>query len=110
MEDMEDYVPEDPEIFAFGLQFYAGEQGGNGEDSFDLIVVTPKWLLFNSEEKIIVGRHKLIVFNYNYHKLKEFISSYVEECTGATWKEVAQKIGRLGQWEFEDYQECPGKE
>ncbi|MHB8793345.1 MAG: Imm8 family immunity protein [Thermoleophilia bacterium] len=52
-----------------------------------------------------MGRHYLIMLNYNLERLKNFIVSYVESCTGDTWQEVAEKLGRLGKWEFEDYQE-----
>ena len=104
MDEMAKYVPEDPEVFSLGLEFNAGVEGEKGSDLFNLVVVTPKWLLYNSEEKIIIGRHKLIVFNYNAERLKNFIISYVESCTGDTWQEVAEKIGRLGKWEYEDYQ------
>lgn len=103
--DIETYFPDDPEVFAFGLQILAGAIGEEGKETFDLFVVSPKWILFNSEEKIFMGRHYLIMLNYNLDRLKNFIVSYVESCTGDTWQEVTEKLGRLGKWEFEDYQE-----
>ncbi|WP_425508353.1 Imm8 family immunity protein [Tahibacter amnicola] len=32
------------------------------------------------------------------------IRRYCERCIGGDWKAVAQKVARIGQWEFEDYQ------
>lgn len=104
-EDLETFIPEDPEVWAFPLQIIAGPKGEPGEESFNLVVMTPKWLLYNSEEKLVIGRHKLFMFNYDFKRLKQFLVSYVESCTGDTWQEVADKLGRLGYWEFEDYQE-----
>ena len=105
LEDLEDWVPADPEVFTFGLQLIVGAEGAEGEDSFDINVVTPKWLLFNSEEKIFIGRHYLIMLSFNFERLRNYIASYIETCTGDTWLEVAEKLGRLGKWEFEDYRE-----
>lgn len=99
------FIPEEPDMFAFGLHFLAGADGEEGYDAFEVFVVSPKWLLLNSKEDIFMGRHMLIMHKYHYQTLRKFIVSYVESCTGETWQEVAEKIGRLGKWEFEDYQE-----
>jgi len=104
LEDLENYVPEDPEIFRFGVQVTVGAEGEEGVDSFDIKVVSPKWILFNGTEKIFMGRHYLIMLNYDFDRLKNFIVSYIESCTGNTWKEVADKVGRLGKSEYEDYE------
>ncbi len=52
----------------------------------------------------IIGRHHLLVFHYNYAELERFIAKYAERCTGNSWPEVAEKLSRLGHWEFEDSQ------
>jgi immunity protein 8 of polymorphic toxin system len=104
--DLQAYVPDDPEDVGFLLQFFAGPEGQEGEESFDLVVCTPKWLLKrHSSEEVINGRHHLIVLHYDLERITGFIRSYVESCSGATWREVAEQLGRLGRWEFEDYRE-----
>jgi hypothetical protein len=35
--------------------------------------------------------------------LRSFLTRRVENLTGETWREVAEKVARLGLWEFEDY-------
>ncbi len=40
---------------------------------------------------------------YNYEQLRRFIEGYCSTSTGNSWKEVAEKIARVGYWEFEDY-------
>jgi hypothetical protein len=104
IEDLASYVSNPRDNFGFLLQIMAGPQGGEGEESFDVFVCTPEWLKQNrSQTGIIVGRHYLIVFEYNYNRLLSFLDEYCSQCSGQTWQEVAQQLGRLGKWEFEDY-------
>jgi len=68
------------------------------------MIVTPKWLeRTQSKEDVVVGRHHLLVFEYNLTRIIDFIKRYCESCTGADWTEVGTKVARLGHWEFEDY-------
>jgi hypothetical protein len=82
-----------------------GPDAHDGMESFQIIVCTPRWLEANRPPKdIIVGRHYLIVFEYNYGRILERIETYLRHCTGSTWEAGAAKVSRLGLWEFEDYQ------
>ena len=102
--DLAAFRPSDADNFAFLLQILVGPDTGPGEESFDVHVCTPRWLLENhSNEEIITGRHKLIMFRYDYERLYRFIENAVNEATGSNWQEVASRLARLGHWEFEDY-------
>jgi len=102
--DLKSYTPQDRECFALQLQVMVGPKGMEGEESFDLTVCTPKWLLKQyDKDDIVVGRHHIIVFEYHYHKMIDFIKRLIESCEGDDWEEVAQKVSRYGMWEFEDY-------
>jgi hypothetical protein len=102
--DLETYRPEVEDCFAFLLQIFVGSDSDEGEESFDVTVVTPAWLAkHHKPNDIVIGRHYLIVFGYSYSVLSEFISSYVSTCCGETWDEVSAELARLGKWEFEDY-------
>ena len=106
IDDLPNYIPSDPEAFSFQLRLIAGPESEPGEESFDIQVCTPKWLLENHRrEDIIIGRHYLIVMEYNYERILRFINKFLLRCEGSTWTEVAEKLGRLGFWEFEDYRE-----
>ena len=106
IDSLSTYSPGDPESFSFLLQAFVGPKDTEGEESFCIQVCTPKWLNENyNQEDVIIGRHLLIVLNYNYDRILNRIKEYVRSCSGKTWKEVAEKIGRIGRWEFEDYSE-----
>jgi hypothetical protein len=106
VDDLSNYIPSDPESFSFLLQMVAGPECEEGEESFDIQVCTPKWMLENyKQDEIIIGRHYLIVMEYNYDRILQRIRSFCSRCEGSTWEEVAEKLNRLGHWEFEDYQE-----
>ena len=106
IENLTKYYPDDPENFSFLLQAIVSPFGEEGEESFDIEVCTPKWLSENYQKNdIVIGRHLLIVFDYNYDRIFNKIKSYIENCSGDTWRKIAEQVGRLGKWEFEDYSE-----
>ena len=106
--DLPSYVPEVSDNFGLLLQAMIGPKGTDGEESFDVQVCTPKWLLSHHDATdVVLGRHYLIVFEYNYGRLVKLISSYCNECSGQTWQEIAARLGELGKWEFENYRPTP---
>jgi hypothetical protein len=86
------------------MQVMIGPKSGNGEESFDIHLCTPQWLIENSKKTdVIFGRHYLIVFEYDFEKIEKKLKSFVANIDEPTWDEVAQKLSRIGMWEFEDY-------
>jgi Immunity protein 8 len=103
--EVENYLPDEEDTFGFTLRAMVGPMGGQGEESFDIVVCTPKWLMEKyGASDVLLGLHKLIVFKYDYPRLRQFVEKYLMRCSGNTWEEVAQKVSLLGQWEFEGYQ------
>ncbi|HVK37691.1 MAG TPA: immunity 8 family protein [Candidatus Kapabacteria bacterium] len=103
-DDLSGYVPTDSRNFCLAMRLIAGPAGGEGEESFDFRVCTPDWLsasLTSGEIRLL--RHILLVDEYNYSKTYRFVSDFVESCTGEGWDVIAEKLSRLGYWEFEDY-------
>jgi hypothetical protein len=45
----------------------------------------------------------LIVKDYDPSLIKKLVRKFVERWSGESWHEVAQKVARIGAWEFEDY-------
>jgi hypothetical protein len=104
VEDLVKYSPDDPDCFSLHLRVIVGPKDQLGEESFDVEVCTPNWFLHKyGRQNVIIGRHFLIVFEYNFERIRRTIIDFCENCTGDTWEEVALKVSRLGYWEFEDY-------
>ena len=103
--DLQSYRPSDPTLFAFLLEASIGPVNEAGADLFSIYVCTPEWLRDHAGTDVaIFGRHLLIVFDYDLPAIQETISRYVTSCSGSSWNEVAERIGRMVAWEFEDYQ------
>lgn len=102
--DLATYSPPESDDFGFLLQLLIGPENADGMESFQVVVCTPKWLSKkHHQSEIVIGRHHLIVFEYDYNRLMAFVRSYVSQCAGENWKEIALKLARFGHWEFEDY-------
>lgn len=102
--DLATFVPSDPRDVAVLIQIMAGPADGPGEESFDGVVCTPHWLdRWVQENGPTVGRHYLVVAEYDEPRTRVFLTEEVESLEAETWPELAAKIGRVGMWEFEDY-------
>lgn len=103
--DFFDYQPEDPEDFGFPLNLTIGIEGQRGADNFELMVATPKYIqkMYPNQSAILL-RHYLIVFHYDFNEILDVINNYVRSIEEDSWDKVAEKIGRIAHWEFEDYQ------
>ncbi len=102
--DLASFVPEHSTKFGFLLQIIAGPLGERGEESFDVVVCTPSLLSERLGPKgFLIGRHHLLMNQYDYPALAQFISDYCKNCRGQSWREVAEQLGRIGKWEFENY-------
>lgn len=102
IEDLARFVPDVPDEFAVPLVLEVGALGLRGKERFDLLVVTPSWLLRRHGKKgAIMGRGKLIVFEWDFERIKVLLARKVEACSGATWPEVAGKVDRMADWEGE---------
>ena len=99
-------LPEDPAEFAFLATLSVGPSDGPGEETFGVQVCTPEWLARRCEaEPFVDVRHTIMttIAGYSEGGLRSYLTRRVEQATGETWEEVAEKLARLGQWEFEDY-------
>jgi hypothetical protein len=106
IEDLSNYSPPQFDNFCFLFRAMVGPAEREGKESFDIQVCTPKWLLSNmKEDEIICGRHFLIVLEYQFERILNRIKNVIESCNGKDWDEVAEKVSRIGFWEFEDYKD-----
>jgi hypothetical protein len=102
--DLARYVPADADAFAVPLVLEIGALGVRGRERFDLLVVTPRWLLERHGRKgAVPGQGLLLVFEWNFERIKAYLAREVERCTGQTWPEVARRVGRIAEWEGGDH-------
>ena len=102
--DLTSYQPKQPNDFGFLVQAMIGPSTSPGEESFDFLVCSSKWLGANLRNRShLFGRHYLFLEEYDYDVLYNAISNLCSNTSGATWQEVAAKLSRFGKWEFEDY-------
>ncbi len=105
VDDLTAWVP-DREDWALPVRIVAGPDDGPGEESFDVMVCSVAWIADRVDRLgIIDGRHHVLVDSFNWASLSRYLSRRVSECQGDTWSEVAERLGRLGFWEFEDYRD-----
>ena len=103
VQDLASWQPASDE-WSIGLRILAGPADGPGEESFDLTVCSVDWLAAQvRREGVVDGRHYLVADGFNWSVLNSYIENRVRQCEGATWREVAERLGRFGYWEFEDY-------
>jgi hypothetical protein len=102
--DFNTYRPIDEKSFSFLLTVAVGPKDTMEEELFDIEVCTPQWLMENHNlREIVLGKHKLIVFEFNMQGILEKINDLFGRCNGKDWNEIAIKLSRIGHWEFEDY-------
>ncbi|HZZ83990.1 MAG TPA: immunity 8 family protein [Anaeromyxobacteraceae bacterium] len=97
--DLARYAPALPDEFAVPLILEVGPLGLRGREEFELLVVTPRWLLRrHGAGGVVSGRSKLIVFEWDFARVKAFLTREVAACSGESWPEVARRVGRFADW------------
>jgi len=100
--ELEEFKPEDPSNFEIDLEIFVGFEASPGEERFDLTVCTPHWILeLLKEDDPMMGHGIIIVSNYSYPQIVEYIKSYVKMCVGSNIDDAMRRVGLLGEWESE---------
>ena len=97
-----EYVPEIQNCFCLWMTFIVGGVDSEGGDYFRLKVCTSEWLRRNVSDPLW-GRHVLVVDEYRPQDIIDFVSKYISSLDERDWLELANKISRVMEWEFEDY-------
>lgn len=106
IDDLQGHVPEDLECFCFLLQIMIAPDGVDGEESFDILVCTPKYLDGTNDHTMAdFGRHMLLAKHYDFRRIADKIESFCDSLDEPDWEALACKSARIGHWEFEDYEE-----
>lgn len=101
---LESFEPEDALHFALLVGAYIGAGSTGGEELFTFTVCSPQWV---ADQPLAKGfgfqRHVLLLSRWDVGLVQRAIGDLCWRTEGATWNEVAVKLSRFGQWEFEDY-------
>jgi hypothetical protein len=104
--NLDAFMPPDPEHFGILVQAMIGPKAGPGEESFDFMICSPRWLEEKAEERgFVIGRHHLVINRFDIELVRELIRDLCARAAGPDWASVARYIARFGKWEFEDYRE-----
>lgn len=103
--DLKNYVPNEEDNFGFLLQMIVGRKSyPNDGESFDIFICTPKWLQENKkQQKLVIGLHYIILFEYSYELLYTRLKQLVESMDGKSWQHICYQLSKIGKWEFEGY-------
>lgn len=97
----------DPAEFSLRARMIVGPEDTPGEESFDITVCTPEWLAVQCRAQggLYDPRHHLVVSldTFDRQTLRAWLEARVRAVEAPTWREVGERLGRLGFWEFEDY-------
>jgi len=94
----------DSDNFNVSIQLFIGPEDEEGEESFEVNVCSPKWLLNNiSEKEILFGKGLIISLDYNIERIIASVKKNISSFEGENWNEVAMKLSQIGYWEFENY-------
>lgn len=101
--DLRNHSIAENEPYCALIQAMFGPEGSDGEESFDLLVCNALWVAEESKQRVLSGRHHLIVSRFDIDEIRLFLEEIGKASAGRTWQDVAEKLGRYGKWEFEDY-------
>lgn len=107
--DLEKYAPDDTEPICALIELDVGaDDDEEGADIFGIVVCSPAGLAREvNESGPMFARHHLVVDRWDWPRIRDLIVSTIEAEEAPTWDELAARIGRIAQWEFEDYRELP---
>ncbi|WP_433372117.1 Imm8 family immunity protein [Streptosporangium sp. CA-115845] len=104
--DLEHRGIDDPTNACELLEMYVGPQNEPGDEQFQITVCTPSALAEQlRQHHFLIGRHYLFVRELCPAEVTCWLSDRIAVLEAPTWGELAEKIGRIGLWEFEDYED-----
>lgn len=103
----EGYIPPAEEDFVVFVQAEIGPSDGPGGEVFGVSVCSPDALARlvapDRDDAFEFVRHRLVIRRWDPTVIRRAIEDLCVHTTGTSWADIAQKLGRLMHWEFEDY-------
>lgn len=99
------FEPVDPAWFGILVDVYLGPKDGPGEELFQFSVCSPSYM---EADAALYGtkwlRGYVLMPSWDYDALCRLVQDLCDRTEGADWHEVAMKLSRYMEWEFDDYQ------
>jgi hypothetical protein len=100
--DLDSEYPSDPDCFIVLVEAEIGAHGVVGSELFRIHVCTPKWLLKELASAREVWGHGLLIVNaWNGEQVRLTVEAICSRTSAASWNELAVKLSRFAEWEFE---------
>ena len=85
-------------------EVYVGVVGEPGEEHYQVTACTPAALVdLLTKQSFLLGRHWLFVAEFSPATVEAALRKLIGNIEASSRVELAQKVGRIGLWEFEDY-------
>lgn len=86
------------------IDAFIGPNTDHSSQCFSITICTPGFIQKKvSDGGIFNGRGFLIVDSLDVEKIRLYIKSFCDKCSGNEWIEIEQKLRLLGRSEYEDY-------
>jgi len=93
------------DAFCVLIQAFFRPENEEGEDAFSFLFCNASYLAAKAKnDGFVLGRSMIIVDQLSRQIIEQSLTSIAEDIEGDDWQDVANKLNRYGQWEFEDYQ------
>jgi len=102
-------LPPDPEDCWVVVMADIGTADSPGYDEFTFYVCTIKKLqAIVDGDGACFGKHLLVVNRFDWNLVEQAINDLCDSIEGDSWEDIASKLSRYGQWEFQDYRDAEG--
>lgn len=101
---IETWQPADVADVDYWLTLHIGPAGGRGADLFYVNVLSEAAAHRLSADEL-AQRKRIIVAEYSWSAVTRAIEDILDESEGLDWDDVAGKLAKKFDWEFENYQE-----
>lgn len=106
--DLDEFSPVAGEPFLVLIEVIAGSAEGTGEESFGVEVCNIEWLQQRLRDQPEVElTQTLLVARWDYEEISGYLKRRIEDIEGRDWEQLGLRIGKIGKWEFEDYDPAP---
>jgi Immunity protein 8 len=81
-----------------------GNDGGLGEESFNILVCSPSWLESEQLTKGFRWGHAMLVMRrWDPEVLERAVHDLVSHAERDSWQKIGEYLSRYAHWEFADY-------